>query len=325
MQRRTTERDSGIGESRAATRRCWRQRLVAVNTAVSRRTSLCLFALVSSVAVVPSRAAHAQVAPEADPNRSPYEVNVPLDVGITLGAMILGGMPRLFAKETVRPWCGLSCDPADVNPIDRTVIGYHSDVALQFSNVGFFGSMLLPFAFGAIDRGTSSPVDGTTGMLKDDLVLLETLSIVLVTNNVFSFIIRRPRPMVYDKNLTDEERLEPNNIFSYPSGHTAVAFGMATAYSRIYMQRHPGSGWVAPLWIGGYALAGMTGVLRTFSGDHFWTDVISGAATGIGLGLLVPWMHRRDAATADAEPIAMTGQGASFSIDPVDWATFLLR
>ena len=72
---------------------------------------------------------------------------------------------------------------------------------------------------------------------------------------------------------------------------------MATAYSRIYMMRHPDSPWIVPLWVGTYSVAVMTGVLRTYSGDHFWTDVIAGAITGVGLGLVVPWMH-----TVELEP-----------------------
>ncbi|MFS8069545.1 MAG: phosphatase PAP2 family protein, partial [Byssovorax sp.] len=227
-------------------------------------------------------------------------MNVPLDIGITAGAMVLGGMPRLFADETIRPWCGLACKPSDVNALDRTVIGHHSYAALQTSNAGFFASMGLPFLLGAVDLFTSHPSDGALGMAKDDLVLAETLSIVLVTNNVFSFIIRRPRPRTYDTSLSDEERLLPNNSFSFPSGHKAASFAMATAYSRIYMLRHPRSPWIAPLWIGTYSLAAMTGALRTYAGDHFWTDVITGAITGVGLGLLVPWMHTVELPTTTA-------------------------
>lgn len=264
----------------------------AASRSRKRLSTIGLLALVAALSTLVPRAAHAEVPPEPiDPNHSPFRVNVPLDIGISVGSMVLGGMPRLFASEAIRPWCGLECDPADVNPLDRTVIGHHSKTALHISDAGFFSSMALPYAFGLIDALTSDPTDGFTGMAKDDLVLIETLSIVLVTNNVFSFIIRRPRPITYDKGVSDEERLLPNNTFSFPSGHTAASFAMATAYSRLYMMRHPDSPWIAPLWIGTYSLATMTGVLRTYSGDHFWTDVMAGAITGIGLGLVVPWMH----------------------------------
>lgn len=66
---------------------------------------------------------------------------------------------------------------------------------------------------------------------------------------------------------------------------------MATAYSRLFMKRHPDSPLVIPMWIGTYSLAGTTAVLRSVAGDHFWTDIIAGAVLGIGMGLLVPWMH----------------------------------
>jgi hypothetical protein len=61
--------------------------------------------LVAALLVLAPRAAHAEVPdPTPDPNRSPFQVNVPLDIGISVGSMVLGGIPRLFAKETIRPW-----------------------------------------------------------------------------------------------------------------------------------------------------------------------------------------------------------------------------
>ena len=48
------------------------------------------------------------------------------------------------------------------------------------------------------------------------------------------------------------------------------------------------------MWLGSYALATTVAVLRTEAGQHFPTDVIVGAALGIGMGLLIPWLHLSD-------------------------------
>ena len=238
--------------------------------------------------------APAQESEADDPNHSPFRVNAIADGGISAGAMILIGAPRLLASETVRPWCGLACDPKDVNALDRTAIGNNHRWALALSDAGFIASIAAPFVFATIDVLTSHPTDGAAGYFADQLILLETLSITLTANNLLSFVVQRPRPLTYDTNRSDAERLDPNNVFSFPSGHTSASFAMATAYSRIYMLRHPKSPAVVPMWIGSYSLAAMTGVFRPLAGEHFWTDVIVGSVTGIGLGLLVPWIHIPD-------------------------------
>ena len=43
-----------------------------------------------------------------------------------------------------------------------------------------------------------------------------------------------------------------------------------------------------------HKLIATIGVLRTEAGEHFYTDVIAGAALGVLVGLLVPWLHERD-------------------------------
>jgi hypothetical protein len=215
---------------------------------LAQRSLVPLLAAALFVAVPTARAEE----PPVDTNHSPFRIHVPLDLGISVGAMMIGALPRLFVNQTLRPWCGGSCNPADVNAFDRSVIGYHSAIALQVADAGFFVSMTLPFAAEAIDVLATHPSDGILGGAKDWLVMGETLSITLAANNVMSFIIRRPRPRAYDPSLTPAERASPNNALSFYSGHTAVSFAMATAYSRIFMERHPRSPLVAPVWMGGH-------------------------------------------------------------------------
>jgi membrane-associated phospholipid phosphatase len=57
---------------------------------------------------------------------------------------------------------------------------------------------------------------------------------------------------------------------SFPSGHTTAAFGLAYALSRLYPRSR------VPLVV----LAGLCGVSRVLSGQHFATDVLVGAWLG---------------------------------------------
>lgn len=63
---------------------------------------------------------------------------------------------------------------------------------------------------------------------------------------------------------------------SFPSGHTATAFMTATMLHMEY-------GWRSPWFsIGGYSAAALTGVSRIMNNRHWMTDVMAGAAIGIG-------------------------------------------
>lgn len=63
---------------------------------------------------------------------------------------------------------------------------------------------------------------------------------------------------------------------SFPSGHTATAFMTATMFHMEY-------GWRSPWYsIGGYTAAALTGVSRILNDRHWMSDVLAGAAIGIG-------------------------------------------
>lgn len=74
------------------------------------------------------------------------------------------------------------------------------------------------------------------------------------------------------------QRLRPDGSThnSFPSGHTATAFMTATMLHKEYEGRSP---WFS---IGGYVLAAITGVSRVLNNRHWMSDVVAGAAIGIG-------------------------------------------
>ena len=73
------------------------------------------------------------------------------------------------------------------------------------------------------------------------------------------------------KDTVRESR--PNNesdLRSFPSGHTASAFTLAT----IYADHHPESAWIV------YTGAALVGWSRVELNDHYWHDVLAGALIG---------------------------------------------
>jgi hypothetical protein len=63
---------------------------------------------------------------------------------------------------------------------------------------------------------------------------------------------------------------------SFPSGHTATAFMTASMLHKEYGWRNP---WFS---IGGYTAAAVTGISRICNNRHWLSDVVTGAAVGIG-------------------------------------------
>ena len=77
------------------------------------------------------------------------------------------------------------------------------------------------------------------------------------------------------KYSIDRQRPNGGNR-SFPSGHTATAFMLATMLHKEY-------GWRSPWFsIGGFTIAAYTGVSRMLNDKHWMSDVATGAAIGIG-------------------------------------------
>jgi membrane-associated phospholipid phosphatase len=92
------------------------------------------------------------------------------------------------------------------------------------------------------------------------------------------------------KRITNEERPDHSDHYSFPSNHVAVAFASAELLRMEYAKVSPWYG------VGGYAVAGLTSYLRLYNDEHWFGDVIAGA--GIGLfaarasNLVYPWVRK---------------------------------
>ena len=70
-----------------------------------------------------------------------------------------------------------------------------------------------------------------------------------------------------------------------------MAFAAASFATTTYFAYHPESPWKWAVAGSSFALAGTTALLRVASGNHFPSDVLSGAAIGSLIGWLVPSLH----------------------------------
>lgn len=93
--------------------------------------------------------------------------------------------------------------------------------------------------------------------------------------------VQRPRPYAALDGVRARDRGHTGEVFdpfSFPSGHTSVAFAIATSLGLSYPEWYV----VAPaaVWAGGMGLA------RVWHGVHYPTDVLAGAALGTGMAVL---------------------------------------
>lgn len=235
-------------------------------------------------------------------HESPLALFPAVDFPLTIGAVAAGLVPEVLKGELKGPHCGLMCDPADVNALDRSVIGNRSVAAAKASDALLYSLMAAPFVIDLIDALATGARSGQRGAMRaaargwaTDLVILgEVLAVNFLVTNVVKQAVMRPRPLVYDPAVDGSTRLGADAALSFFSGHSSTTFAMATAYSILFMKRHPDHpGWYVPMFIVTEGLAAATAVLRTQAGKHFYTDVLAGAVVGASIGALIPLVHLR--------------------------------
>ena len=112
-------------------------------------------------------------------------------------------------------------------------------------------------------------------------VLLAYAAVFLAGQYGLKNMISRPRPCQIDLDFA--LLVDRPSSSSFPSTHSAWAFGAATA---IFMQ-HKKSG------IAAFIAAALIAFSRMYLFLHFPTDVLAGIALGIALGVLAHWITGR--------------------------------
>jgi membrane-associated phospholipid phosphatase len=121
-----------------------------------------------------------------------------------------------------------------------------------------------------------------TGWLRNDKSMMQKgltatacIGLTVVETYAIKNLVRRPRPYT---RLTMEKHADASS-WSFPSGHTSTAFAAATALTLEY-----------PRWqvaVPAFLFASASGYSRMRLGVHYPSDVLVGAALGIGTGFLV--------------------------------------
>ena len=205
-----------------------------------------------------------------------------LGTGVLLsgGDLILDNALKLNRQD----YDGETYDKDDVNSLDRKFMNSYSKKLDRAGDLLLVASMATP----AVLAATSKEEWLTCGVM-----YAETLLIANGIKEITKLCVTRARPyMYYDSETFPESDVDDGDwANSFPSGHGTMAFAGATFTSYTFCKYFPDSAWRFPVIAGSYAMACGTAALRLASGNHFMTDVLTGAAIGSAVGFLVPWLH----------------------------------
>ena len=120
----------------------------------------------------------------------------------------------------------------------------------------------------------------------DRQYVLIALGITVINITVFrllKYIFRRTRP--YYVSPLRELRYRRLDSYSFPSGHATTSFSLAFLISCFYP--------LLPVQLAAYSVSSVISFSRVYVGEHYPSDVISGALLGILLSnLLLPLFER---------------------------------
>ncbi len=111
----------------------------------------------------------------------------------------------------------------------------------------------------------------------------EKLVIVVLTEGI-KLAVNRPRPYIsYPADIHPYDASETGK--SFPSAHTSLAFNTAASLAIRFHKWY--------ITVPAYAWATSVGYSRLYLGEHYPSDVLAGAALGIGSAYLVNWLDNK--------------------------------
>jgi membrane-associated phospholipid phosphatase len=211
--------------------------------------------------------------------QQPYRVSW-WDAASIAAATALGVIPETAHLPHGVPPCA-PCDPSSLPRVDHAALHTFSGPAGTASTVLLAGVAGLA---GLASRA-GAPAGGLRGHLA---VFANSVAATFATTEWVKVLVHRSRPVLYTA-AAPAASSDPDNRRSFPSGHAAVAFAVATSYVVLAgRERLPHRTRHALLL---YAGAVGVAALRVAAGQHFPTDVAGGAALGTGIGWLVATVH----------------------------------
>jgi len=148
---------------------------------------------------------------------------------------------------------------------------YTSTSAYVFSGV----ATVAPFVYGLVSGNRDAQYRSYQVMI--------AMGLDIIAQEGLKVTFNRERPGDKYPNLVFPS--SPTHGKSFPSGHTSIAFNTAAELTIQYKKWY--------IAVPAYVWAGSVGYSRLYLGKHYPSDVIGGAATGVGTAYLSTWLNHK--------------------------------
>ncbi len=220
-----------------------------------------------------------------------FSLSKPLDIPLSILAAQLAVTPKmieLLNKDKIkipeRDNSGnyVILNKTLVNRFDRLIMNPYSK-PLDYTATGTEIISLLTPAFLLFTPSSEWLTIGT--------MYSQVLLFAYGTKELLKLTVKRSRPYMYFTGAPEKALNDGDWCSSFPSGHTTLTFASAAFLSFAFSAYFPESKWTIPVIATSYTLALSTAILRLMSGNHFMTDVLTGAAIGSLCGFAIPFAH----------------------------------
>jgi membrane-associated phospholipid phosphatase len=233
----------------------------------------------------------------AAPDRLVYRphVDVPVTV-VAAAAWIVAEADKTHLAPVTCNWCDRAPDGTDtLNGLDswgrRAFLWHDTARAITASDITAF--VLAPAAAYGLDWMAASRDGRRSDAPVDAILITQAMAVASDVTDILKFTVGRERPFVHVlAPLARATTPQPaDNNTSFPSGHTTLAFALATSSAEIARLR----GYSAAAWLlrAGLPIATLTAYFRVAADRHYLTDVMAGAAVGSGVGFGLPYLAHR--------------------------------
>jgi len=187
---------------------------------------------------------------------------------VAAGAGAFAALPAVLHLPRGAAPCA-PCDPASLSGIDRWVVRLDARGAGTGSNVVLLGVV----GGGLLASRTSA----------NAAMMVNAVAFTSLTTEWTKALVHRSRPILYTAQAPSVAG-DRDNRRSFPSGHTATAFAVATSYAVMAHRQHLPHATRNEILL--FSGAATVGAMRVAAGRHFVTDVLGGAVLGAGIGWL---------------------------------------
>lgn len=229
-----------------------------------------------------------------------------LHLVITASAGAIYLTTALLFQDTITPdecrWC---TPPAfDRNTRNTLVWDIPSRARTASDALGILVIPALAISVPNISLIGSDP--GWGDVLDVTLPVVESVFAAQVLTYFMKTAVARKRPYVHFDGVRPTMDTYEDNL-SHWSGHSSLSFAFATSAGMVAHMR--GMKAEPVIWGVGMTLAATTGYLRIAGDMHYLSDVLVGAAVGIGAGLTLPRLIEHDLAiTTAGKNVMLVGQ-----------------